>query len=84
MTAVAGQGEGVNAAYLSALTALAGFAVGGLTSFLSSCRSQTAQLKAQLFLLDKSRRQKLCRAYVEEASRLYIEALTHDAAPKRV
>jgi hypothetical protein len=69
----------VNVAALSALAALAGSAIGGLTSFLSSWLSQSAQLKAQLFLRDKSRRQKLYRAFVEEASRLYIDALTHDA-----
>jgi hypothetical protein len=69
----------VNVATLSALAALAGSAIGGLTSFLSSWVSQSAQLKAQLFLRDKSRRQKLYRTFVEEASRLYIDALTHDA-----
>jgi hypothetical protein len=69
----------VNVATLSALAALAGSAIGGLTSFLSSWVSQSAQLKAQLFLRDKSRRQKLYRTFVEEASRMYIDALTHDA-----
>jgi hypothetical protein len=69
----------VNVATLSALAALAGSAIGGLTSFLSSWLSQSAQLKAQLFLSDKSRRQKLYRTFVEVASRLYIDALTHDA-----
>lgn len=69
----------MNVATLSALAALAGSAIGGLTSFLSSWVSQSAQLKAQLFLRDKSRRQKLYRTFVEEASRMYIDALTHDA-----
>jgi hypothetical protein len=69
----------VNVAALSALAALAGSAIGGLTSFLSSWLSQNAQLKAQLFLRDKTGRQKLYRSFVEEASRLYIDALTHDA-----
>ena len=69
----------MNVATLSALAALAGSAIGGLTSFLSSWLSQNAQLKAQLFLRDKTGRQKLYRTFVEEASRLYIDALTHDA-----
>ena len=69
----------MNVAALSALAALAGSAIGGLTSFLSSWVSQSAQLKAQLFLRDKTGRQKLYRSFVEEASRLYIDALTHDA-----
>ena len=51
----------MNVAALSALAALAGSAIGGLTSFLGSWLSQSAQLKAQLFLSDKSRRQKLSR-----------------------
>jgi hypothetical protein len=71
-------GYAIDPAYLSALAALAGSAVGGLTSFLSSWFSQGAQLRAQLFLHDKGRRQELYRQFVEEASGSYIEALTHD------
>lgn len=66
----------MNVAYLSALAALAGSAVGGLTSFLSSWLGQTAQLRAQLLLQDKGSRQELYRSFVEDASQLYIEALT--------
>jgi hypothetical protein len=65
-------------AYLSALAALAGSAVGGLTSFFSSWLGQSGQLKAQLFLHDKGRRQELYRDFVDEASRSYIDALTRD------
>jgi hypothetical protein len=65
-------------AYLSALAALAGTAVGGLTSFFSSWLGQSAQLKAQLFLQEKDRRQELYRDFVDEASRFYIDALTND------
>jgi hypothetical protein len=65
-------------AYLSALAALAGSAVGGLTSFLSTWLSQSAVLKAQLLLQDKARRQEIYRIFVEEASHMYIDALTHD------
>lgn len=68
----------MDTAYLSALAALAGTAVGGLTSFFSSWLGQNAQLKAQLFLHDKGRRQELYRDYVNEASRLWIHALTND------
>jgi len=70
----------MNAAYLSALAALAGSAIGGLTSFLSSWVSQNAQLKARLFIRERMRRQKLYRDFVEEGSTLYIDALTHDTA----
>jgi len=68
-------------AYLSALAALAGSGVGGLTSFLATWLSQNTALKAQLLLQDKERRQEIYRAFVEEASKLYIDALTH-AAPE--
>ena len=64
--------------YLSALAALTGTAVGGLTSFFSTWLAQNAQFKAQLFLHDKGRRQELYRDFVDEASQLYIDALTND------
>jgi len=64
--------------YLSALAALTGTAVGGLTSFFSTWLAQNAQFKAQLFLHDKGRRQELYREFVDEASQLYIHALTND------
>ena len=70
----------MNAAYLSALAALAGSAIGGLTSFLGSWVSQNAQAKARLFIRERMRRQKLYRDFVEEGSTLYIDALTHDTA----
>jgi folate-binding Fe-S cluster repair protein YgfZ len=68
----------MDTAYLSALAALTGTAVGGLTSFFSTWLAQNAQFKAQLFLHDKGRRQELYRDFVHEASQLYIDALTND------
>ena len=68
----------MDTAYLSALAALTGTAVGGLTSFFSTWLAQNAQFKAQLFLHDKGRRQELYRDFVDEASQLYIDALTND------
>ena len=68
----------MDTAYLSALAALAGTAVGGLTSFFGSWLGQRTQFKAQLFLQEKGRRQELYRDFVEEASRLWIHALTND------
>jgi hypothetical protein len=68
----------MDAAYLSAVAALAGSAVGGLTSFFSSWLGQSSQLRAQLLLHDKGRRQELYRDFVDEASRSYIDALTRD------
>ena len=68
----------MDTAYLSALAALTGTAVGGLTSFFSTWLAQNAQFKAQLFLHDKGRRQEVYRDFVDEASHLYIDALTND------
>src|SRR5271166_1882216 len=65
-------------AYLSALAALGGSAIGGLTSIFSSWLGQSVQLKAQLLLYDKGRRQELYHDFINEASQLYIDALTHD------
>jgi len=61
---------------LSALAALSGSAVGGLTSFFSSWLGQSAQLRTQLFLNDKGRRQELYREFVDEASKDYIDSIT--------
>jgi hypothetical protein len=68
----------MNLAVLSAISALAGSAVGGLTSFLSTWLGQNAQFKTQLRLSDKGRKQELYKDFVDNASQLYIDALTHD------
>ena len=70
--------KNMNPAFLSAVAALAGSAVGGLTSFLSTWLGQSTQFKSQLVLNDKSNRQELYREFIEQASQLYIDALTHD------
>jgi hypothetical protein len=62
-------------AFFSAFAALAGSAIGGATSFISSWLSHGAQLRAQLLLNDKAGRQELYREFVEDASRLYIDSL---------
>jgi hypothetical protein len=66
----------MNPGYLPALAALSGSAVGGLTSFLSSWLGQSTQLRAQVFVNDKSRRQELYREFVDEASKGYIDSIT--------
>jgi hypothetical protein len=68
----------MDSAYLSAIAALTGTAVGGLTSFFSSRLAQNAQFRTQLFLHDKGRRQELYCDFIDEASQLYIDALTND------
>jgi len=63
-------------ASLSALAALSGSAVGGLTSFFSSWLGQSAQLRSQLFLNEKGRRQELYREFIDAASRCYVDSVT--------
>ena len=68
----------MNPAYLSALAALAGSAIGGLTSFAAAWVTQRQQANVQWLLQDKSRRQELYKQFIEEASKLYADALVHD------
>jgi hypothetical protein len=68
----------VNPAYLPALAALAGSAVGGLTSFASAWLTQHHQSRANRLSRDKARRQKVYKLFIDEASKLYAEALVHD------
>jgi hypothetical protein len=70
----------MNAAYLSALAALAGSTIGGLTSLGSAWLTQRHQDRANRLSGDKARRQKLYRQFIDEASKLYADALIHDEA----
>ena len=68
----------MNASLISALAALAGATIGGLTSVLASWVSQQAQAKAQWLAQDKLRRQELYKEFIEAASKCNIHALQHD------
>jgi hypothetical protein len=70
----------VNASIISALAALAGATVGGLTSGIANWLNQRSQLRAQWLLHEKSRRQILYRDFIEEASKCYIDSLQHAEA----
>jgi hypothetical protein len=70
----------VDASIISALAALTGAAVGGLTSGITNWLNLRSQLRAQWLFHEKDRRQVLYRDYIEEASRCYIDALQHDEA----
>jgi hypothetical protein len=67
-------------AYLPALAALAGSAIGGLTSLASAWLTQNHQDRAKRILQDKGRRQKLYKRFIDEASKLYADSLVHDEA----
>ena len=70
----------MNPNYVPALAALAGSAIGGLTSFTSTWLNQARQDRANRLSQDKARRQKLYKQFIDEASKLYADALVHDQA----
>jgi hypothetical protein len=70
----------MNSDYLPAFAALAGSAIGGLTSFASAWLTQHRQDRAMRFSQDKARRQKLYKQFIDEASKLYADALVHDGS----
>jgi hypothetical protein len=70
----------MNAAYLSAFAALAGSVIGGLTTFAAAWVTQRQQANVQWLLQEKTRRQELYHQFIEEASKLYLDALMHDQA----
>ena len=65
---------------ISALAALTGAAVGGLTSGIANWLNHRSQVRAQWILHEKTRRQLLYRDFIEEAAKCYIDALQHDEA----
>ena len=68
----------MNAAYASAIAALAGSVIGGLTSFAAAWVTQRQQANVQWLLQEKTRRQELYQQFIEDASKLYLDALLHD------
>ena len=68
----------MDSGYISAMAALTGAALGGLTSFASSWTTLRAQMRAEQEASSRSKRQKLYKKFVEEASNAYGDALMHD------
>ena len=59
----------MDASIISALAALTGAAVGGLTSGMAAWLNHRSQLRTEWILHEKSRRQTLYRDFIEEASK---------------
>jgi hypothetical protein len=70
----------MDASVISALAALIGAAIGGLTSFITGWTTQRTLARAQWLEHDKLRRQELYKDFIEEASKCYIDALQHGQA----
>jgi len=68
----------MNPAYVTAVAALAGSAVGGLTSLAASWLTQRAQARAQQLAHDVGRREVLYKNFIEEASKSYADAIQHN------
>src|ERR1700758_4770457 len=65
----------MEAAYISAFVALAGTAIGGLTSFATSWTTQQAQARAQRLAAERDARANLFGRVLDEAAKLYSDAL---------
>jgi hypothetical protein len=68
----------MDSGYITALAALGGAALGGLTSFATSWTTLRTQMKAQRRDNSKSNRQKLYKAFIDAAAKIYGDALIHD------
>jgi hypothetical protein len=65
-------------AYVSALSALAGSIVGGLTTGYTNWLSQRAQVRAGRLEHDLGRRQDLLREFAAAAAKAYGDAMVHN------
>jgi hypothetical protein len=63
----------------TALAALAGSAIGGLTTLAVTWMTQRGQLRAALAARDRTTRHKLYKQFIDEASKLYGDALVNNA-----
>ena len=63
---------------ISASSALAGAAIGGLLSLVASWLVNQRQVRAQWLAHDRSRREDLYKEFIEEAAKCYADALLHE------
>lgn len=65
---------------ISALAALTGAAVGGLTSGIATWLNHRSQVRVEWILHEKGRRQTLYSDFIDDAAKCYIDALQHNEA----
>ena len=75
-----GQVLRMDTSIITALAALAGAAIGGLTSVVASWLTQRSQAREQRLAHYQLRRQNIYKEFIELASKLYIHALQNDKA----
>ncbi|KQV30267.1 hypothetical protein ASC97_22385 [Rhizobium sp. Root1203] len=64
-------------AYISALTGLAGVAIGGLASFATAWMTHRSQVREKHREVEAAKRERLFSDFIAEATRLYGDALSH-------
>jgi hypothetical protein len=67
----------MDASLISGISALAGAAIGGLTSAVAAWFSQRETVQAQWYATETLRRQDIYRDFIEVAAKCYIDALQH-------
>jgi len=70
----------MDGASISALAALGGALIGGLTSFAASWVTQHTQARAQQLAHRLTRREELYKDFIDEASKLYADSLMHETS----
>src|SRR5262249_53164193 len=70
----------MNTSVVTALAALAGAAVGGVMTVVASWLSQHAQARTQWIAHNLVLRQELYKEFIEQSSKLYIQALQNSNA----
>jgi hypothetical protein len=68
-------GQKMDVAYVSAISALAGSVIGGLTSGYTTWLTQRSQARAGMIAHDLARREDLVREFIVSASKTYGDAL---------
>jgi hypothetical protein len=68
----------MNSAYISAIAALAGSGIGAIASFATTWLSQDAQERTRRVAQRVARREHVYGEFIEEASKLFTDALTHE------
>ena len=64
--------------YISAISALAGSAIGALASLATTWLTQHSQTRAMQRVQDRTRREALYSEFIREASKLFADAITHE------
>ena len=68
----------MDAAYLSAFSALAGSAIGALSSLVTTWLTQNAHSRLARLNQQRTKREALYTEFIDEASRVFTDALSHE------